>query len=149
MHQPFADADPNDLRAVFGRLDQLTKEQGNAVVVADVVARLRAKAALPDLRAFADKWRPDLIMREPAEVGSYVVAEAAGIRHVEVATYLTSFQDRFVPILERPLRELGCTTGAERLRSMPRLSLLPESFEDPAHTGSERTRRFRAPEPST
>jgi UDP:flavonoid glycosyltransferase YjiC (YdhE family) len=40
--------------------------------------------ALPDLVALAERWAPDVIVRESAELGGYVAAEQLGIPHAMV-----------------------------------------------------------------
>lgn len=142
-HHAFADASPEELGAVFARLQGLTNDEGNTVVVREVFGRIAARAALPGLTKLVDEWRPDLVLREPAELASHVAAQAAGIPCVEVAVGLTLVDERFAPVLEAPLTELGARGGVAGLMSTPRLSLVPEVFEDPSATGSERTRRFR------
>ncbi len=131
------------MKAVFDTLTGVSNDEGNAIVVSEVFGRIDARAALPGIQALVEQWRPDLVVRETSEFASYVVAEAVGIPHVQVAIGLASFEKRFLPLLEAPLAELGAETGIEGLRSAPRLSLVPESFEDPAATGSETTKRFR------
>ena len=110
--------------------------------------RLDAQAALPGLRALVEEWRPDLVVREASEFASYVVAQAAGVPCVEVAVGLAAFDERFLPLLEAPLAEMGADGGVRGLQSAPRLSLVPERLEDPSATGSGRTLRFRDARPS-
>nr|MDQ3642729.1 glycosyltransferase [Actinomycetota bacterium] len=88
-------------------------------------------------------------VRESSEFASYVVAQAAGVPCVEVAVGLAAFDERFLPLLEAPLSEMGAKGGVSWLQSAPRLSLVPELLEDPCATGSGRTRRFRDAERST
>ena len=149
VHRPFADAPADAMGAVFAGLQGLSDDEGNEVVVRDVFGRLDAQAALPGLRALVDEWWPDLVVRESSEFASYVVAQAAGVPCVEVAVGLAAFDERFLPLLEAPLAELGAEGGVSRLQSAPRLSLVPELLEDPSATGSSRTRRFRDTERST
>lgn len=143
VHRPFADAPAEALGAVFAGLRGLSPDEGNTIVVRDVFGRMDARAAMPALKAMVEEWRPDLILRDTAEIASYVVAQGAGIPSVEVAVGLALFDERFVPVLEAPLGELGAKGGVAELLSAPRLSLLPELLEDPNATGSSRTRRFR------
>ncbi|MGH9279121.1 MAG: glycosyltransferase [Acidimicrobiales bacterium] len=144
VHEPFPDADPAALGAIFGSLQGVTNEEGNQVVARDVFGRVDAQAAMPGMQAIVDRWRPDIVVRESAEISSYVVAEATGVPHVQVAVGLTSFEARFLQVLEEPLRELGSASGVAGLLAAPRLSLLPQSF-DPESTAT--TRRFRADPP--
>ncbi|HEV2089388.1 MAG TPA: glycosyltransferase, partial [Cryptosporangiaceae bacterium] len=149
VHRPFPDAPAEAMGAVFAGLHGLSNEEGNEVVVRDVFGRLDAQAALPGIRALVDEWRPDLVVRESSEFASWVVAVTAGVPCVEVAVGLAAFDERFLPLLEAPLAEMGAEGGVSRLRSAPRLSLVPELLEDPSATGSPRTRRFRDAERST
>lgn len=51
VHEPFADADPAALGAVFGRLASMTTTEADDQVVQEVFGRLDRDAALPGLRA--------------------------------------------------------------------------------------------------
>ncbi len=130
LHVPFDDAAPQSLGAVFGRIPKLTMQDADDLVVREVFGRLDAKAALPKLRAFVDQWHPDVIISETAEVAASVVAEQADIAQVLVNIGVDAFCERAMGLLEDPLRELGCESGIERLRHLPRWSLLPETYDD-------------------
>ena len=143
VHRSFADAPADAMGAAFAGLRGLSNEEGNEVVVRDVFGRLDAQAALPGMRAIVDEWRPALIVRETAEFASHVAAQAAGLPCVEVAVGLAVFEERFLPLVEAPLAEMGAKGGVPGLQSAPRLTLVPELLEDPSATGSRRTRRFR------
>ena len=95
VHGPFADAPPDQLGAAFARLagegvyedrhdDPAVAEARNRleleVVVGEVFGRIDSTAALPGMQALVASWRPDLIVHEPAELSSYIVAERNGIR---------------------------------------------------------------------
>jgi UDP:flavonoid glycosyltransferase YjiC (YdhE family) len=147
-HMPFDDAPPEETRAVFASLPPLDGsspadiEAGNVVVLREVFARLDAGAALPALTEAMSQWRPDLVLRETAELGSYLAAEAAGVPHVQLNTGLSCFMD--VPeVVEEPLVELGAVPGLAGLRAAPRLTLVPESLDGSARDGSPAPTRFR------
>lgn len=141
-HRPFADADPAALGAVFARLPSLSYDDANAVVVGEVFGRLDVVAALPGVRALVDEWRPDVILRESSELASYAVAEEAGIPHVHVVIALLSVGERFSPVLEQPLADVGVARGLAGMRAAPQLTLLPPSF-DPVPAGTAAPDRFR------
>jgi MGT family glycosyltransferase len=108
-----------------------------------VFAGLDARAALPDMAAVVRDWRPDLIMRETAEFSSYVVAEAQGIPHVQVAMGLTAVEEFAYPVIEEALGALGSRSGTAGLRAAPTLSLVPERLEDPESRTVAPVHRFR------
>jgi hypothetical protein len=141
-HRPFADASPEELGKVFAGLAGCTNEEGNVIVLRDVFGRLDAGAALPAMTDLVEQWRPDLVVRETAELASYVAADAAGIPHVQVGVGLTAFDELYLPVLDEPLAELGSKSGVDGLTASPRLSLLPESY-DGNGTGLMTTRRYR------
>lgn len=137
IHRPFADAPSEELEAVFDTLAGLTNDEANATVIREVFGRIDARAALPGIQALVERRRPDLVVRETSEFASYAVADAAGIPHVQVALGITSFEERFLPELQAPLAELEARSGVGGLRSALRLSLVPESSEEPAAPGSD------------
>ena len=139
-HAPFPDAPPEELGAAFAGLAGLSNDEGNVVVVRDVFGRIDTRAALPGIEAVVDRWRPHLVLRESCEFASYIVAEAAGIPHVQVAIGLAAFGDLAFPALDEVLPDLGAEPGLAGLRSAPTLTLVPESFEGAAVPGAQRFR---------
>jgi hypothetical protein len=131
VHVPVADGDPAELGAVFGSLDGLSLEEANVRVVRDVFAGVDARAFLPGLRAAVDQWRPDLVVREPAEFASYVVAESVGIPHATVAIGLADTDEFMRSVVEGALEELGSPSGVAGLRDALTLTTVPSSLERP------------------
>lgn len=142
-HHPFADADQDELRAVFETLAGKSNDEANAVVIGEIFGRIDTRAALPAVTAVVRDWRPDLVVRESCEFASYLAAEAAALPHVHVAIGLASFGQRAIAHLDRPLAEMGAEPGLAGLRSAPTLTLVPESFEDPDAPGGPGIERFR------
>ncbi|MET8146636.1 hypothetical protein ABZU32_40565 [Sphaerisporangium sp. NPDC005288] len=54
-----------------------------------LLAAQSARAALPGLRAVVEEFRPDLIVRDVAELASLIVAQSYGIPEVPVQTTCT------------------------------------------------------------
>ena len=142
-HRPFPDVPPVDLEAVFRRLPALPVGEARSTVITEVFGRLDTGAALPGMEAMVAARPPDLVLREPCELSSYLVAEAAGIPHAQVAIGLAWFHHMAADLWEEPLVELGATSGLAGLRSAPQVSLVPPSFEDPDQPAREGTARFR------
>ena len=144
-HLPFADVAEGKLGAIYASLPGLPSGEAKAVVVAEIFGRLNTEAALPAMEAMIAQRRPDLVLRESSEYSSYLVAEATGIPHAQVEIGLASFHESAGDCLEAPLVGLGATPGLAALRSAPRLSLTPPSFEDPSAPGPAATARFHEP----
>ncbi len=137
------DASPAALGAVFARLPSLSMLEANRVVVREVFAGLDAHAVLPGLRALVDRWHPDVILREPAEFASYVVAEERGIPHVQVNAGPDRLLESVLPTVEDLWDQLGCPSGPAGLMAAPRWTLLPRSCDPPSRLFSMEPQRFR------
>jgi UDP:flavonoid glycosyltransferase YjiC (YdhE family) len=135
-----------ELASVFATLPRLSLEESNAVVMCEVFAGLDARAALPGMSALVRDWRPDLIMRESAEFSSYVVAEAQGVPHVQVATGLMAIEEFVWARIDDALAALGSQSGTRGLRTAPVLSLVPDCLEDPNQRIVPTVHRFRDPQ---
>jgi len=126
-HAPFADPAPAVLDAVTADIPGLAAHDANMRVIRDVFARIDATAALPDLQALLAAWRPDVIVRETFEYGSYVAAERNEIPHAQVGVLLAWFEEFGLSVVEAPLNELrasvglGPDPGLVRLRAAPHL----------------------------
>jgi hypothetical protein len=83
------------LGAVFGGLSGLSYDEGNRIVIGGVFASLDANAALPRLGDTVARWCPDVVVRDPAEFASWVVAESRGIPQVRVSNGLLSAETRW------------------------------------------------------
>ena len=142
-HAPLASPSEAQLASVFAALPGLSLEESNAVVMCDVFAGLDARAALADMVAVVRAWRPNLIMRETAEFSSYVVAEAEGVPHVQVAMGMTAIEEFAYPLIDDALAALGSPSGSAGLRTAPMLSLVPECLEDPESRTARAIHRFR------
>ncbi|MBA2767663.1 MAG: glycosyltransferase family 1 protein [Sporichthyaceae bacterium] len=148
-HAPFADAPPEELGAVFARVPELPRAEANATVIREVFGRCNTRAALPGVRDTIDTWRPDLVLREPAEFASYVVADALGVPHVQVAIGLAALDEFFLSLVDEPLREFGCASGAAGLRAAPRLTSVPERLDTEPAPGTAEPHRFRSADPAS
>lgn len=142
-HEPLSDVDPGALGAVFGRIPALSRREAQDLVLQEVFARLDRDAALPAMREVVDEWRPDVVLREPAEIASYVAASERGIPHVQTQIGLSALDDRLLPLLPEPLDEVGCSTAG--LAAAPRWTTLPPSFDVPSRVSTGRVTHARDP----
>jgi UDP:flavonoid glycosyltransferase YjiC (YdhE family) len=141
-HLPFADAPPDELGAIFARLPGLPRAAANEVVMREVFAGVDARSALPGLDETVRAWRPDVIVRDPAEFASYVVAERHGVPHVSAAIGPAALEEFMLPLVDEPLRALGAERGAEGVRAAPVVSLVPPVLDGP-RAGSGAVTRVR------
>lgn len=111
VHAPFADAPPELIGPVMGSLPSMSFADADATVMRDVFARIDAQAALPGIAAVIDQWRPDVVLREPAELGSLAAAEAAGVPHAQVAIGMQETLRTFLALTAEPLAELAGIAG--------------------------------------
>jgi UDP:flavonoid glycosyltransferase YjiC (YdhE family) len=137
-HLPFADPDPAEMGAAFGRLAGLSVMEANAVMVGEIFAGLDAAAALPGIHAIVQRWRPDLVVREPAEFGSLVAAAGASIPQAAIAIFVADPLADYGELIEDRLTALSRQCGAspdaavEAWRASPLLSSVPAVLEDVA-----------------
>ena len=111
LHRAFADVPADVLGPILGRLPLLSFEEANEVVVTEIFGRHDAQTALPGMVEIVERWRPDIVLREPCELGSLVVAAAAGLPQVQVAIGMGETTDQMVALLADPLAELGALGG--------------------------------------
>jgi hypothetical protein len=155
-HEPFADAPPEVIGPVMARLPTLAVEEADALVLREVFGRIDAQAALPSLLETVERWRPHVVVRESAELGSLAAAERAGVPHVHVCIGMHEVASRFAEGVAEPLEELGRLAGvaegrlAEALTDETVLSLVPELLDHASgEVGPEAHtfRRFHEPAP--
>ena len=104
-----------------------------------------------------ERWRPDLILRESAELASLAAAERAGVRHAHVCIGMHEILTRFAEAITDPLEELGRLASVAEglmtaaLASETVLSLVPAMLDHavgPTPTGSQGFLRFHEPRPA-
>lgn len=152
-HLPVPDAPADLMGAVYSRLPSLPRKEANRLAIREVFGRLSAQSFLPALLAVLREWRPDVVVREPAEFASLVAAERFGIPQVQVAIDLGGFIPTVAQWLEEPIRELermaglAEVRGSQRLRATSTLSSVPAGLDHPLvaddSTGVGRTRVWR------
>lgn len=75
----------DEREAFSARISHLPPRDRAPYFLGGVFLGLLPRAAHPALKAFADTWRPDLVVREASEFAGAIVAEQSEIAHVRVS----------------------------------------------------------------
>lgn len=125
--------------AIWQRVRQGPPDAVAGLIDRELFADRCTDAMLPAARELRDAWRPDLVVREPCEYASAVVAHESGIPHAQVGISLAVLESNVAamvaPIIDRFLPGL-----AAAIASAPYVSSFPASL-DPSPWPD--TRRFR------
>lgn len=107
----------------------------------ELFGRLATRAMLPAVTDLVERWRPDVILREPCEYASAVVAARYGIPAPQVAISLAAAEWRVVDLVDPVVSRMEprVTTW---LRSSPYLSRFPGSVD---RSPFPSTLRYREP----
>jgi UDP:flavonoid glycosyltransferase YjiC (YdhE family) len=149
----FGDPLPRDLDPVWAKVAGATPEEANEIVIGEIFAGVRARAALPGVELAIDAWRPHVVLRETYEFAGAVAAEARGLPHARVGIGLALAEDLALRTGAPAVDELRGWLGlepdpaAERLAAAPWLTLTPPSLESPDVPAPARTLRFHAAAP--
>ena len=157
VHAPFADAPADLIGPVMSRLPSMSFADADATVIREVFARIDAHAALPAITETIDRWRPDVVLREPAELGSLAAAEVAGVPHAQVAIGMQEMLRTLLDLTVEPLAALAESVGLpqEQLsaawRREPTFTTVPEQLDragDPGYREDLTLLRATSWEPS-
>ncbi|MFC5138339.1 glycosyltransferase [Actinomycetospora rhizophila] len=145
---PFAiGAAPDDaeLGPVWARVPHLPTVEAERLVVGQVFATLNVRAMLPAVRDTVRARRPDVIVRESAEIASAVVADEEGIPHVEVGIGLISAQRQMLALATDAI-EAWRPGLTGRIAAAPYLTFFPPSLDSGHGPDPAPTYRFRMPQ---
>ena len=124
------------------RLPVVPPREASVLGNLELFGRLATIAMLPGVEQICAEWLPDLVLREPCEYASAVVAGRMGIRTAQVAVSLADGEAGSItaaaPALEEHRRGL-----VEELRTSPYLTRFPASL-DPSPFPT--TVRFQEPD---
>jgi UDP:flavonoid glycosyltransferase YjiC (YdhE family) len=97
----------------------------------ELFGRLATTAMLPAMRELCDTWRPDLVLRDPCEYASAVVAHGLGVPTVQVAISLADVEAGSIAIAA-PALEAHRTGLTDELCASPFATRFPASVDPPA-----------------
>jgi UDP:flavonoid glycosyltransferase YjiC (YdhE family) len=126
---------------VWGRVRAGPPQAVVGLIDRELFADACAQAMLPTARELVSSWRPGLVLHEPCEYASAVVAHETGTAQAEVGISLAVIE-RGVLEMVTPIIEGYGPGVADAIRTASYLSSFPASL-DPSPWGD--TRRFREP----
>lgn len=127
-HLPVDDVPGHLIGAVMGQLPTLPRLDANKLVVGEVFGRLDTQFALPKMREIFRDFRPDVVLREPAEFASAVTAVETGTRSMIVAIGVDELDEFFRETVRPALGEFGIDDDTA-VWNVPQVTLLPASFD--------------------
>ncbi len=133
-----------ELSGLHARLRALSHEEAERVVLAELFATLNVRAMLPAMRSAVRQWRPDVILREPAEFSSAVVADEVGVPTVQVSISLTATETRLLSIAASAVDSWRAGLS-ERIEQAAHVTLFPAALEDWEVPAPPAVYRFRDP----
>lgn len=128
----------DELAQLWARFPSLPPGEAAVLVEREIFGRLCTAAMLPALEEACREWRPDLVVREPCEYASAIVAERYGIPHAQVAISLAEIEASSLALAAPALEEFHHGIVG-RLRASPYLTRFPRSLDPSPYP---RTLRF-------
>jgi UDP:flavonoid glycosyltransferase YjiC (YdhE family) len=139
--QPGGEPAEDEVAPIRERLPVAPRQEASRLGNRELFGRLAAAAMIPSMEQTCSRWGPDLVLRDPCEYASAVVAPRVGVPTVQVAISLAEVEAGAIevaaPALDEHRRGL-----AQELRASPYLTRFPASL-DPSPFPV--TVRFRAP----
>ena len=123
------------------RLPTAPPAEASMLANRDLFGRLATAAMLPGMEQACTEWQPDLVLREPCEYASAVVANRLAIRTAQVAISLAQVEAASIAVAA-PALEAHRKGLVDELTAAPYLTRFPASL-DPSSFPA--TVRFREP----
>lgn len=128
-----------DVAPIREQLGVVSSVEASVLGNRELFGRLAAQAMLPFMAEAVDRWRPDLILRDPCEYSSAAVAAAAGLPAAQVAISFAEAEWGSIAVAAPALEELrsGLT---DFVRAMPYWTRFPAVLDPSPFPTTERTR---------
>jgi UDP:flavonoid glycosyltransferase YjiC (YdhE family) len=133
----------HDVAPIRERIPVAPPDEATVLGNRELFARLAASAMLPAMERVCALWHPDLVLRDPCECASAVVAPRFGVPTVQVAISLAEAEAASIQAAAPALDEYRSGL-ADELRASPYLTRFPASL-DPSPFPT--TIRYRVPDP--
>jgi UDP:flavonoid glycosyltransferase YjiC (YdhE family) len=110
------------------QLPVLPRDEASVLGNRELFGRLATIAMLPAMHDLCASWKPDLVLRDPCEYASAVVAHGLGVPTVQVAISLAEAEAGSITIASPALEahRIGLT---EELRASPYITRFPVSLD--------------------
>ena len=147
---PVAEANAERLARVRERLSGTRTMERVQLATSELFVGAHGCAALPEMMRLVGAWRPDVILRETAEVSSLLAAEAFGVPVVRIGIALaTPYEDWWLGVAADALdvlrAEIGLTAdpGARRAALTPVFTQVPAILDERQGDPPVDVRRYR------
>ena len=142
-HPFLAGGEPSEAQVapIREQLPVVSPQEASVLGSRELFGRLAAAAMLDGMREAARDWRPDLILRDPCEYASAVVAAGEGVPAAQVAIGLAAGEWESITAAAPALEAYRAGLPGE-LRRSPYLTRFPATLDASPFPG---TRRYREP----
>jgi UDP:flavonoid glycosyltransferase YjiC (YdhE family) len=134
-HEPMGPTTIREAVATVPELRGLTGRKRAAVTLRAVFCGQIAPAMADGILALSERWKPDVIIHEDIELGSWVVAERLGIPHVTIqaTAWRPTTRGHAFAALEPQRERFGLAPGGgpDRLLGQVFFTTRPASLRDP------------------
>jgi len=144
-HSFVAGGEPSEdqVRPIREQLPVLPPDEAAVLGTRELFGRLAATAMLPAMERAVRDWHPDVILRDPCEYASLVVAARLGVPHAQVAIGLAEGTWESIEPAAAAL-EAHRAGLADELRRSPYLTRFPAALDPSPFPW---TKRYREPTP--
>lgn len=129
------------VRPIREQLPVLPPDEASVLAVRELFGRLAMTAMLAGMERAVQDWRPDVILHDPCEYASLVVATRLGVPAAQVAIGLAEGEWDSIAVVAPALADYGPGL-ADELRRSPYLTRFPATLDPSPFPG---TRRYREP----
>lgn len=139
-----AEPEPRETAAIRERFAQAPPDEAARLINRELFGRLCTEAMLPALERLVADRRPDLVLRDPCDFASAVVAERAGLPHAQVAISLAQVEWSSLALAEPALAQFDPAL-ADVLRASAYLTRFPASLDPSPFPRTVRVRETGSP----
>jgi UDP:flavonoid glycosyltransferase YjiC (YdhE family) len=132
-----------DIAPIRERLAVVAPLDASILANRDLFGRLATAAMLPGMERICADWRPDLVLRDPCEYASAVVAGRLGIPSAQVAISLADVEAGSI-VTATPALEAHRPGLVDELRASPYLTRFPASLDPSPFPATVRFQERRA-----